>query len=82
LGDPDQIMRHYKQAGSKADPDLIIEAKKLQINLMSQMDGPEVATLLMVDLVYGDEAQSPGDSMVSKSFKNKAAFLTRTKVVV
>nr|GEV20437.1 hypothetical protein [Tanacetum cinerariifolium] len=89
--DPDQTMRHYKQAGSKADPDLIIKAKKLQVHLMrcnearklkdwnrliketmlaisadadsalqinsvSQMDSPKVATLSMVDLMYGDEA--------------------------
>ncbi|GKA61733.1 inactive TPR repeat-containing thioredoxin TTL3-like protein [Tanacetum coccineum] len=33
LGDPDQTTRHYKQAGSEADPDLIIKAKKLQVNL-------------------------------------------------
>ncbi|GJZ37242.1 inactive TPR repeat-containing thioredoxin TTL3-like protein, partial [Tanacetum coccineum] len=30
LGDPDQTTSHYKQAGSEADPDLIIKAKKLQ----------------------------------------------------
>nr|GEV37959.1 hypothetical protein [Tanacetum cinerariifolium] len=33
LGDPYQTTRHYKQAGSEADPDLIIKAKKLQVHL-------------------------------------------------
>ncbi|GJR23984.1 inactive TPR repeat-containing thioredoxin TTL3-like protein [Tanacetum coccineum] len=54
----------------------------LQIKSVSQMDSPEVATLSMADLMYGDEARSLGDSMVSKSFKNKAALLTRAGVVV
>ncbi|XP_071728729.1 uncharacterized protein [Rutidosis leptorrhynchoides] len=30
LGDADKTMRHYKQAGSEAEPDLITKARKLQ----------------------------------------------------